>query len=178
MVKQIDDITQDNGLNVLFNNAGIAPKSTRINIVNTEDMMNTLETNTVVPVMLAKACLPLLKKASKAQESLGLSVQRAAIINMSSVLASIEQNTDGGLYAYRTSKAALNAATKSLSIDLLPNKILCVALHPGWVRTEMGGPKAPLEIEPTTREIIDTVMKFNGSHNGGFYQHNGQQLPW
>lgn len=128
--------------------------------------------------MLARACLPLLKKASKAQEHLDLSVHRAAIINMSSILGSIESNTDGGLYAYRTSKAALNAATKSLSIDLYPNKILCVALHPGWVRTDMGGSKAPLECEPTTAEIVDTIMKFNAKHNGGFYQYDGKELPW
>ncbi|XP_075156926.1 SDR family oxidoreductase sniffer isoform X2 [Haematobia irritans] len=178
LVKQIDEITGGNGLNVLFNNAGISPKSTRINMTNAEDIMNTLETNTVVPVMLAKACLPLLKKASKSYEALDLCVQRAAIINMSSMLGSIEMNETGGLYAYRTSKAALNAATKSLSIDLFPFKILCVALHPGWVRTEMGGKNAPLEIEPTTAEIIDTIMKFNASHNGGFYQHNGEKLPW
>lgn len=178
LVSQIDEITENKGLNVLFNNAGISPKSTRINMTNAEDIIETLQTNTVVPIILAKACLPLLKKASKAQESLDLCVQRAAIINMSSMLGSIAQNETGGLYAYRTSKAALNAATKSLSIDLYPHRILCVALHPGWVRTEMGGKNAPLDIEPTTEEIINTIMKFNASHNGGFYQHNGEQLPW
>ncbi|XP_013097901.2 C-signal isoform X1 [Stomoxys calcitrans] len=178
LVKQIDDITGGYGLNLLFNNAGISPKSTRINMTKAEDIMNTLETNTVVPIMLAKACLPLLKKASKSQESLDLCVQRAAIINMSSMLGSIEMNETGGLYAYRTSKAALNAATKSLSIDLLPHNILCVALHPGWVRTEMGGKNAPLEVDPTTAEIIDTIMKFKAKHNGGFYQYNGDKLPW
>ncbi|XP_061386563.1 C-signal [Musca vetustissima] len=177
-VQQIDEITSAKGLNVLFNNAGISPKSTRINMTNADDIINTLHTNTVVPIMLAKACLPLLKKASKANESLDLGVQRAAIINMSSMLGSMELNETGGLYAYRTSKAALNAATKSLSIDLFPHKILCVALHPGWVRTEMGGKNAPLEVEPTTAEIIDTVMKFNATHNGGFYQHDGKKLPW
>ncbi|XP_058975032.1 C-signal isoform X2 [Musca domestica] len=178
LVQQIDEVTAAKGLNVLFNNAGISPKSTRINMTNAEDIIETLQTNTVVPIMLAKACLPLLKKASKSQESLDLSVQRAAIINMSSMLGSIEMNETGGLYAYRTSKAALNAATKSLSIDLFSHKILCVALHPGWVRTEMGGKNAPLEVEPTTAEIIDTVMKFNATHNGGFYQHDGKKLPW
>ncbi|KAI8118914.1 C-factor [Lucilia cuprina] len=172
LIKQIEDVTQDKGLNVLFNNAGISPRSTRINLTKVEDLMNTFETNTVVPIMLAKACLPLLKKASKAQESLDFSVNRAAIINMSSVLGSIDSNVEGGLYAYRTSKSALNAATKSLSIDLYANKILCVALHPGWVRTDMGGSNAPLDVEPTTAEIIETVMKFGAKHNGGFYQYN------
>ncbi|XP_046803015.1 C-factor [Lucilia cuprina] len=178
LIKQIEDVTQDKGLNVLFNNAGISPRSTRINLTKVEDLMNTFETNTVVPIMLAKACLPLLKKASKAQENLDFSVNRAAIINMSSVLGSIDSNVEGGLYAYRTSKSALNAATKSLSIDLYANKILCVALHPGWVRTDMGGSNAPLDVEPTTAEIIETVMKFGAKHNGGFYQYNGEQLPW
>lgn len=56
---------------------------------------------------------------------------------MSSILGSIEANSEGGLYAYRLSKAAINAATKSMSIDLKKDSILCVALHPGWVKTDM-----------------------------------------
>uniref|UniRef100_A0A1B0FM00 Uncharacterized protein n=1 Tax=Glossina morsitans morsitans TaxID=37546 RepID=A0A1B0FM00_GLOMM len=179
LIKQIEEITENNGLNVLFNNAGIAPKSTKITATKKDDLMNTLETNTVVPIMLTKvACLPLLKKAATVQSNLDFGVQRAAILNMSSILGSIEANADGGLYAYRTSKAALNAATKSLSIDLLADKILCVALHPGWVRTDLGGSRAPLEVDETMTKLIDTVLQLNATHNGGFYQYDGEKLPW
>lgn len=178
LVKQVADVVKDNGLNVLFNNAGISPKSTRVGFVKETDIVDTLVTNTVAPIMLAKACIPLLKKASQANESAPLSVGRAAIINMSSILGSIESNVEGGLYAYRTSKCALNAATKSLSIDLSGDKILCVSLHPGWVRTDMGGSKAPLDVETSAGKMIETIMSFNQNHNGGFYQYDGKKLPW
>ncbi|EDW62376.1 C-signal [Drosophila virilis] len=178
LVGKISEVTKDAGLNVLFNNAGIAPKSVRFGATRQQDLIDTLQTNTVVPVMLAKACLPLLKRASEVNENVSLSVKRAAIINMSSILGSIQANTDGGLLPYRTSKSALNAATKSMSIDLAPQKILCVSLHPGWVRTDMGGNNAPLDVATSTEQIVKTICQLDESHNGGFYQYNGEQLPW
>lgn len=171
-------MTKDDGLNVLFNNAGIATKSVRLVGTKAQDLLNTLHTNTVAPIMFTKACLPLLKKASLANDAQDMGVQRAAIINMSSILGSIQLNADGAMYAYRTSKAALNAATKSMSIDLKDQKILCVSLHPGWVRTDMGGGNAPLDVSTSTTQIVNTICKMNESHNGGFYQYDGGKLPW
>lgn len=178
LINRIAEVTNDCGLNVLFNNAGIAPKSVRLGATRHQDLVDTLQTNTVVPVMLTKACLPLLKKASEVNEDECMSVKRAAIINMSSVLGSIKSNTDGGLLPYRASKAALNAITKSMSIDLAPQKILCVSIHPGWVRTDMGGSNAPLDVSTSTTQIIETICQLNESHNGGFYQYDGAELPW
>ncbi|KAH8418936.1 hypothetical protein KR222_005733 [Zaprionus bogoriensis] len=178
LVGQIAAVTKEAGLNVLFNNAGIATKSVRIGATRQQDLLDTLQTNTVAPIMLTKACLPLLKKASLANEALAMGVRRAAIINMSSILGSIQSNVEGGMYAYRTSKAALNAATKSLSIDLRDQQILCVSLHPGWVRTDMGGSNAPLDVPSSTTQIVDTLCQLDESHNGGFYQYDGAQLPW
>ncbi|XP_055909133.1 C-factor [Eupeodes corollae] len=178
LVTDVSNVVQDDGLNVLINNAGIASKSTRLNFVQADSMIDNLTTNTVVPVMMAKAFAALINKASKANASLPMGVNRAAIINMSSILASIQKNDSGGMYAYRTSKAGLNAATKSMSLDLKDGKILCVSIHPGWVRTDMGGPKAPLDVETSTKTIVETLMTMNESHNGGFFEHNGKPLPW
>ncbi|KAH8411510.1 hypothetical protein KR215_005741 [Drosophila sulfurigaster] len=178
LVGKIADVTKDAGLNVLFNNAGVATKSVRLGATKQQDLLDTLQTNTVAPIMLSKACLPLLKKASQANEQQKMGVGRAAIINMSSILGSIQSNVEGGMYAYRTSKAALNAATKSMSIDLRDQKILCISLHPGWVRTDMGGGNAPLDVTTSTDQIVETICKLNESHNGGFYQYDGAQLPW
>ncbi|XP_017852689.1 C-factor isoform X2 [Drosophila busckii] len=172
LVEQISATTKDAGLNLLFNNAGISPKSVRLGATKLQDLQHTLETNTVAPIMLAKACLPLLKKAALANEQQCMGVKRAAIINMSSILGSIEANVEGAMYAYRASKAALNAATKSMSIDLREQKIMCVSLHPGWVRTDMGGNNAPLDVPTSTTQIVDTVCKMGASHNGGFYQYD------
>lgn len=178
LVKDVSDVVKDDGLNVLFNNAGIASKSTRLSFVQADSMIDNLVTNTVVPVMMAKAFAPLINKASKANESLPIGLKRAAIINMSSILGSIQDNDSGGMYAYRTSKAGLNAATKSMSIDLKEGKVLCVSLHPGWVRTDMGGGKAPLDVETSTTTMVKTLLAMNETHNGGFFDHKGKTLPW
>lgn len=122
--------------------------------------------------------MPLLQKASTLNKAEAMGVKRATIINMSSILGSIESNTDGGLYAYRLSKSALNAATKSMSIDLKTHKILCVAMHPGWVKTDMGGAKAPLDIESSCQKMINTIHELNENNNGTLVQFDGSLLPW
>lgn len=178
LIKQIDDVVKDEGLNLLINNAGIAPKSTRINLIKDTDMITSFITNTVAPVMLTKACIPLLKKASTIQNDAPLGVGRACVVNISSILASNTKNVEGGVIAYRASKAALNSATKSISIDLKDSKILAVSMHPGWVKTSMGGSSAPLDVDYSTKAIVQTLLTLNDAHNGGFYQYDGKELPW
>jgi len=178
VVKQVENVVKDKGLNVLFNNAGISPKSTRLPFVKAEDLVQTLITNTAAPVILTKAFLPLLKKASQANDQLPMGVKRAAVINMSSILGSITANVEGGMYPYRTSKTGLNAATKSMSIDLKDHKILCISLHPGWVRTDMGGSKAPLDVETASEAIVSTWYKLTEVNNGTLVQYDGKTLPW
>lgn len=97
---------------------------------------------------------------------------------MSSILGSIEENAQGGLYAYRMSKVALNMATKSMSVDLKADHILCVAMHPGWVKTDMGGSNAPLDVETSCKEMVQTIFGLNESHNGTLIQYDGKHLPW
>lgn len=66
----------------------------------------------------------------------------------------------------------------SRSIDLKDDKILCVAMHPGWVQTDMGGSHAPLTVEESCRQMAETIFALNESHNGGFVQYNGERLEW
>ncbi|XP_017778735.1 PREDICTED: C-factor [Nicrophorus vespilloides] len=175
---QVSEIVKDDGLNVLFNNAGVSPKYTRINYVKVDQLLETFQTNTVAPIMLTKALLPLIKKASEKNAGLKMSCKRAAIINMSSILGSIESNKDGGLYPYKCSKAALNMATASLALDLKKDDVLVVSLHPGWVKTDMGGNNAPLGVDTSTESLVDLLHDMGPAHNGGFYQWDGKQLPW
>ncbi|KAE8739404.1 hypothetical protein FOCC_FOCC015092 [Frankliniella occidentalis] len=176
--KQVQSIVKDDGVNVLFNSAGVSSKFTRVNLVKVEQMTENFLTNTVAPLMLTKALLAELKKASKGNESAPKGSQRAVIVNMSSVLGSIAQNNQGGFYPYRASKSALNAVTRSLSQDLKDDGILAVSLHPGWVQTDMGGKQAPLTVEQSTQAMISFVEGLTDKHNGGFYQYDGSQLPW
>ncbi|XP_058064118.1 C-signal [Anopheles bellator] len=178
LVNEVGSIVKDEGLNILFNNAGISPKSTRLSFTKADDLVDTFFTNTVAPIMLTKELLPLLKRAADRQPEAPLGPGRACVVNMSSILGSIAENREGGLYAYRSSKAALNAATKSMSLDLLQSGIMAVALHPGWVKTEMGGSKAPLSVDESCDAIVKTLLSLNESHNGGFFQYDGKMLPW
>lgn len=176
---QVSDLVGDHGLNLLINNAGISPKSTRINMVKWNQMTDTFITNTVAPLILTKSLLPLLKSAaSESIDNNQLSASRAAVVNLSSILGSIENNDTGGLYPYRASKAALNAVTKSMSLDLKMYNILVLSMHPGWVQTAMGGNKAPLTPTQSVEAIIKTLHQCTDQHNGAFLQYDGQPLPW
>ncbi|KAJ8679421.1 hypothetical protein QAD02_015208 [Eretmocerus hayati] len=177
--KEVQNAVGDAGLNVLFNNAGISTKYARLPLVKEEQLTENYLINTVVPILLAKTFLPLLKQASATSpEKNGMSVDKAAIINMSSTLGSIGNNDTGGFYPYRCSKAALNAATKSMSMDLKNDKILVISLHPGWVKTDMGGPNAPTDVDTCIKDILKTLASLTEKHNGAFLQQDGTTLPW
>ncbi|XP_076205612.1 uncharacterized protein LOC143165770 isoform X2 [Aptenodytes patagonicus] len=128
------------GLNLLINNAGIA----KLNLLDTEtleDMSQVYTTNTVGPLLLSQAFLPLLKKAAQGSPGSALSCSKAAIINMSSYGGSIASPSGWDLMqvvSYRCSKAALNMLTKCQSLGYREHGVLCAALHPGWVQTDMG----------------------------------------
>ncbi|KAK6639276.1 hypothetical protein RUM43_007548 [Polyplax serrata] len=177
-VSKVENIVGDDGVNVLINNAGISSKFSRIALVKVEQMIETLKVNTIAPVMLVKAYLPLLKKAAVKNAHLPMGVSRAAVINISSILGSVENNIDGGYYPYRCSKAALNAATKSLSIDLKNDNILVTSVHPGWCKTSLGGKNAPMEADDSVMQILDSIKKLQEKDNGSFIQYNGIHLPW
>lgn len=149
IVAQVQDKVQDAGLNVLFNSAGISPRSSFMGMkgLKTSELMDTFAVNCVAPLMLSKAFIPLLKQASESNKAAPLGVQRAVIVNMSSILGSVTLNTDGSLYHYRLTKTGLNNATKSLSIDLKKEGIMAVAMHPGWVKTDMGKSRRKLDVK-------------------------------
>ncbi|OWR54369.1 short-chain dehydrogenase [Danaus plexippus plexippus] len=130
----------------------------------------------IIPAL--QSLLPLLKQAAQNNSDKPVGVGRAAVINMSSVLGSIAQNDVGGFYAYRCSKAALNAATKSMSIDLKKDHILVASMHPGWVRTDMGGKKAPLDVDTSVAGMFSTIQKLTEADSGKFLQYDGSELPW
>lgn len=180
VVTQVEEIVGSQGLNVLFNSAGISPRSSFLGMraLKASELMDAYAVNCVAPLMLSKAFIPLLKKAAKTNSKDQLGVSRAVIVNMSSILGSIALNTDGSLYHYRVTKSGLNAATKSISIDLKTDGIMAIALHPGWVKTDMGGEKAPMEVEESCKHIVDTIFNLKASNNGGFIQYDGKALPW
>jgi NAD(P)-dependent dehydrogenase (short-subunit alcohol dehydrogenase family) len=101
------------------------------------------------------------------------------IVALTSVIGSIARNTVGSLYAYRASKAALNAVMRSLSIDLRKTHgILAAPIHPGWVRTDMGGSRADIDAPTSVAGIRNVIAGLDGARAGRFWMYDGSELPW
>ncbi|NXW50369.1 DHB2 dehydrogenase, partial [Nyctiprogne leucopyga] len=138
---KVEEQLGGSGLNLLINNAGIAKWNT-LDTETLEDMTQIYTTNTVGPLLVSQAFLPLLKKAAQGSPGSALSCSKAAIINMSSSGGCISSPYGWDLMqvvSYRCSKAALNMLTKCQSLGYRDHGVLCAALHPGWVQTDMGG---------------------------------------
>lgn len=155
-------------IDILLNNAGILLSGeTQLGELEIDPWLETLKINTIAPTLIAQA---LEKNVAKSQLKI--------IANMSSDLGSISNDNISGYYYYRTSKVALNIVTKNLSIDLKTKNIISVALHPGWVKTDMGGANAEITIEECVDGLYNVLTELNSTDNGTFIAYNGNRLPW
>lgn len=157
----------DRPIDVIVNNAGIYGGAQDFGHVDPDDWAYAFQVNAMAPLKIAEAFAGHMARS-----------QRRVIASITSKMGSIEDNTSGDSYVYRSSKAALNAVNKSLSIDLKGRGIVCVLLHPGWVKTAMGGPAALITAQHSVggmRRIIDTATL---SHSGRFFAYDGQEVPW
>ncbi len=168
MVDALAGSIGDAPLDLLVNNAGVyGRKRLPLEAVEVEEWIDVLHTNTIAPLLVTRALLRNLEAA------------RGAVVAMlSSKVGSIADNTSGGNYAYRTSKAALNQVVKNLALELAPSGIRVVALHPGWVMTDMGGPGALIDVGESVagmRAVIDGV---EAEDSGRFLGYRGESIPW
>jgi NAD(P)-dependent dehydrogenase (short-subunit alcohol dehydrogenase family) len=104
--------------------------------------------------------------------------QRRIIATITSEMGSITNNSSGDYYVYRTSKAAANMVMRNLSHDLRKKRITCVALHPGWVRTRMGGSRAPLSPKQSAEGLFKVLAGLTEEDNGVFLNYRGENVPW
>jgi len=169
-------------LDILVNNAGVlkesqvstnGPAPNATSEVSPEILRETFETNFFAPVALTQKLLPLICKAPAGR-----------IVNVSSILGSLALHSDPKSpiysfksFAYDSSKAALNAFTVHLAHELRDNKIKVNSAHPGWVKTEMGGPNAPMEISEGGKTSAQLATLADDGPSGGFF-YLGQPLPW
>ncbi|NXJ55622.1 GSFK dehydrogenase, partial [Spizaetus tyrannus] len=171
------------GLNLLINNAGIT-KLDSLDTETLENMTRIYTTNTVGPLLLGQAFLPLLKKAAQGSPRSALSCSKAAIINMSSYGGSIASPSGWDLMqivSYRCSKAALNMLTKCQSLGYREHGILCAALHPGWVQTDMGGSigQTPaVTVDASVRGMLNVLSSLAEKDTGTFLDWQGKVVPW
>ena len=154
-------------IDILINNAGVGSSNQHFEAVSSKPWLEVLKVNLIAPLIITQSLIENVKKSS------------AKKINfLSSQLGSIEDNKSGGMYIYRSSKTGLNQVVKSLSIDLKAYGITVVALHPGWVKTDMGGPNAPVSIDESVEGMIRVIETTDIKETGKFLNYDGRELPW
>nr|XP_033798782.1 C-factor-like isoform X2 [Geotrypetes seraphini] len=179
--KDVEKQLKGRGLNLLINNAGIITDST-LESVNEKDLLHVYMTNMVGPMLVTKAFLPLLKKAAQAVREAEMNWHKAVLINISSITSSIEKVPETYSFfpalSYRCSKAALNMLTRCQSVVYKEDGILCTAIHPGWVKTDLGGPQAPLTVDESVHGILKVLCALSEKHNGILVDWEGNTIPW
>ncbi|HZQ77512.1 MAG TPA: SDR family oxidoreductase [Acidimicrobiia bacterium] len=162
-------------LDLLVNNAGIwsAPgqperaSAGALEDLRPEPVLEVLRVNAVGPILVTQALAPLLAAAG-----------RATVVNLSSGLGSIERATARGNVAYGMSKAALDMLTRHLAAELRRQGTVVVAVSPGWVSTDMGGPAAPLGPPESVQGILNVIDALTPAQSGCFLDHTGAMVPW
>ncbi|MFO1154872.1 MAG: SDR family oxidoreductase [Rhodospirillales bacterium] len=164
LARHFDDVAID----ILINNAGIyGPRVTPYDFVDYGIWAEALRTNTMAPLKLSAVFSRHVARS-----------RRRLIVSLSTVMGSVAENTSGGFYIYRSSKAALNAVMKSLAIDLRSKEITVVVVHPGWVRTDMGGPRADLDAGEAVDALRALFQRLTLKDSGRFFRSNGDEVPW
>lgn len=155
-----DAIREVGSLDLLINNAGVFCKGESL-----DDFYTSFHVNSVAPFQLTRTLLPYLRQASAAK-----------VVQITSLMGSVADNGSGGSYAYRASKAALNMLNKCLAVE--NSWLTAVVLHPGWVKTDMGGAGAPLAVTDSVRAMWKVIASLRGQDSGAFFDYRGQPLPW
>jgi NAD(P)-dependent dehydrogenase (short-subunit alcohol dehydrogenase family) len=162
-------------VDLLINNAGIwsAPglperaSAGALADLRAEPVLEVLRVNAVGPILVTQALAPLLAAAPA-----------SVVVNLSSGLGSIAGATGRGNVAYGMSKAALNMLTRHLAAELAGQGTVVVAMSPGWVATDMGGPQAALRPDESVRGLLNVVDALTPAQSGAFLDHTGATLPW
>jgi NAD(P)-dependent dehydrogenase (short-subunit alcohol dehydrogenase family) len=164
----VDTIASRAGhLDILINCAGInLGKAGEIASLSLKDFTESFLVNVGGPFLTTRYLLPLLKKG-----------RGKKVVNITSVMGSI-QLSSGDMVPYRVSKAALNMLTKNMAIAYQPYGITVVGLHPGWVRTDMGGPEAPLSVEESVAKLLGIIESLSPSRSGEVISFEGQVIPY
>ena len=172
----LSEVLGDQAVDLLVCNAGVSRMKQALTtgiegqrIQDADDAMwsEVFRTNAIGPLRVAAAF------ADRVAAS-----ERRLMAFMSTRMAVAGQNTSGAYYMYRASKAALNVIVKNLSIELAPRGITCVALHPGWVRTDMGGPNADVSPEESVSGMLKILLDAMLPRKVQFLDYRGETVPW
>ena len=158
----------DTAIDLVINNAGVygGPQQS-VRSVDFADAMRTFDTNALGALRVSLALLPHLKRGSAKK-----------LVHVTSNMGSIADNTSGGFYAYRMSKAALNMMSRGLAIDLRGDGIVSFVINPGWVQTDMGGASAPTPVDESVRNILRVIDGATLADSGEFLTWRGGRFAW
>jgi NAD(P)-dependent dehydrogenase (short-subunit alcohol dehydrogenase family) len=161
-------------VDLLINNAGVSLNPAGRNdtgdefgTLDAEKFLAVLRVNTLGPLLVAEAAAPLLGRAG-----------RSLVANVSSQLGSIANTHGPARLSYKTSKAALNMISRILAHELAPRGVTVVAIHPGWVRTAMGGDGAPLSTRESVASMLNVLARLTPVDTGRYLNYDGADLPW
>jgi NAD(P)-dependent dehydrogenase (short-subunit alcohol dehydrogenase family) len=166
-VKSLADRLGGDAIDVLINNAGRGGEGSGIATLDWEEATSSLGINSLGPLRVVQALLPNLRLGGG-----------KTVVSLSSRMGSLTLNEDGGDYVYRASKAALNMLNRCLALELGSRGFVCVVLHPGWVRTDMGGDQAPIDSAESVRGMLRVIDGLTAADNGRFLDFEGNELPW
>jgi NAD(P)-dependent dehydrogenase (short-subunit alcohol dehydrogenase family) len=171
-VQALAAVLSDAAIDTVFNVAGSYGGSTQslgqmAEHLALADVAATYDINAMGPLRVTLALLPHLRRGSTKK-----------LVHVTSGMGSIADNSSGGYYAYRMSKAALDMMSKSLAVDLRREQIISVVINPGWVQTDMGGPNAPTTVEDSVRGILRETDAATLADSGEFLNWKGGRLPW
>lgn len=168
-IEQLSQALSGQTIDLLINNAGVYPpeQGDTFGATDYAAWAYAFEVNTMAPLRMVEAFKQQVSRS-----------QLKTIVTITSKMGSIADNRGGGSYIYRSSKSAVNIVMKSLSIDLSPNRITAVLLHPGWVRTDMGGPNGLISTEQSVTGMRRVISNLKFEDSGKFYAFDGQTVPW
>lgn len=158
----------DEPIDVLINGAAVYGGSRqRLENMDYAAWEEALNVNTMGPLRVTQAFVENVARS-----------RRKLIATITSGMGSIADNTSGGSIVYRTSKAAVNMLMRSLSVDLAPRGITCLVVHPGWVKTRMGGPDAKITPEESIGAMRRLFAEAGPAQSGKFFNYDGREYPW
>ncbi|MFZ9131311.1 MAG: SDR family oxidoreductase [Methylophilaceae bacterium] len=153
-------------IDILINNAGIW-RGSQLGHISIDEWMESFRINSIAPIHMIQTFLPNLETGKDKK-----------VISITSKMGSIDDNTSGGSYIYRSSKTALNSAMQSMRHDLTPKGIATCTLHPGWVRTDMGGPGGWIDVHESVSGMIKVIDQLSLKNTGQYIDYAGKIIPW
>jgi NAD(P)-dependent dehydrogenase (short-subunit alcohol dehydrogenase family) len=169
---QIEKLSQtlaNKPIDLLINNAGVFPDINERSFGQTDydAWAHAFLVNTMAPLKMVEEFITQITQSS-----------RKTIVTITSKMGSVADNGRGGSYIYRSSKSAVNMVVKSIAIDLESDEIISVLLHPGWVRTDMGGPSGLISVEQSVSGMLSVIREVTSADSGKFIAYDGQIIPW